>query len=195
MSETRRYQPTTVEVNLRNWLVAALDGFPTVEVIYQNQGSVRVPRPFVTLQVLTDIQIQDPEQIVRDVQLPDGSYQVDTLERRQGSVQVIAHGSESWNIMRAVSRSLRRQTVLEVNRANGVEVLEELSGILDLPELMSTTTEPRRSQDYSFSYCELTTEVTGAGVLERAITSGDVYQDTPGDGVDPVADVSWPSTP
>jgi hypothetical protein len=194
MTDSRTYQPTEIEQRLAAWLVASLDQFYGIEIAYQSQGHNRLERPFVTLQVLTDYAAQDPIEQVLDVLNDDGTYRVQISELRSGSVQVIAYGNNSWSVMRAVARSLRRQSVIDLNTSNGIDILMGLSPIQDIPEPMSTQTEPRRQQDFMFSYFDVTIyEDSGAGVIERVIATGDLYNQTPGDGVNPEVDESWPT--
>lgn len=192
MAETRTYQPTGVENCLRLWALAALNGFDDgVLVMYANQGNVRLQRPFVTLQILQEQMTQYPQEIVTSQQLVDGTYQVDVISRRQGSVQLTFFGNSCWEYGYAVSRSLRRSDVLTYNRNNGIEILQPLSALLNSPEPMDTQTEPRCVQDYSYAYAVRQTEVrqldgSGARVLERVIATGNF------DGVTTIVDESWP---
>lgn len=191
MPETKRYIPTPTEIAIRKWVVASLGAkaFSDVAVIYQGQGFVRSQRPFVTVEVLTDDELQDPEEEVDgENENPDGTYPVDVFEQRQGTVRVICYGSKSWLVARAIHRSLGRADVLDTNRNNGIEVLRAITPISNVPEFMSTHTEPRRQQDFIFAYCDVTRLPDGTGVLERFIATGEV------DEVDAEIDVSWPST-
>lgn len=191
MTETRTYQPTAVENCLRLWTVASLGNFTDgVQVIYANQGNFRLARPFVTLQILQESMTQYPVEVVTDTELVDGTYRVDIVSRRQGSVRLQFFGNQCWEYGYAVSRSLRRQDVLAYNTTNGVEILQPVSALLNIPEPMDTQTEPRCVQDYQYAYALRTpvTQLTGDGgkVLERVVATGNF------DGVSTIIDESWP---
>jgi len=188
MPEQRTYIPTKLESSLWAWATAALPS--GTKILFSNQGNVRVEKPFVTIQVLTDGAITDPEEEV--IQNDDGSRTLRIFEQRQGTVQMTAFGSESWPLIRALGRSIRRQSINDLNRANGLEILQDL-GANDVPEQMSTWTEPRRVNDFVFAYGECTEEPFDGQVIEATHVTGDVYQQNPGDGCDPDFVVTWPT--
>lgn len=191
MTETRDYQPTAIEQRLRRWVRRATN--EAVPVVYANQGKPRRARPFIMLQVLTDTEGQTATEHVTDTPHPSGDgYTVEIVEVREGTVQVSCVGSQSWALARQVARSIGAYRVIDANSADGLEVREAITPILDRPLQLTTTVEPRRVQDFAFAYIEVTEDVEGAEVVERTIGVGDIYQSEPGDGVDETVDVSWP---
>lgn len=198
--ESTQYTPTTLEVALRDWVVQALtvrgleDG---VAVAYGNQGKVRPQKPLVTVTVLTDSEVETMREVLTGNQLTDGSWEVCQIESRGGTVQVMCFGLTSWTLAKAIAASMRNADIVSFNASNNPElklqIQRELVPITNLPNPLSITTEQRRYQDFEFAYSEATILPDGRGVLERAIVSGDVYIDTPGDGVDVDVDESWPA--
>ena len=192
MTETRTYQPTSIENCLRLWVMAALNAFEDgVVCVYANQGAIVLNRPFVTLQIIHESMTQYPREILTDTEMVDGTFQVDMVEKRQGTVQLQYFGNSCWEYGYAVNRSFRRQDVLAYNTTNGVEILQTATSLLNVPEALATTTEPRCVQDYQYAYALQTTmikQLTGEGakVLERVIATGDF------DGVSTTIDESWP---
>lgn len=198
--ESTQYIPTTLEVALRDWVVQALtargleDG---VAVLYGNQGKIRWGKPMVTVTILTDTETETMREVLTGNQLTDGTWEVCQVEGRQGTVQVVCFGLQSWPLAKAIHASLRNSEIVSFNASNNpalkLHLQQELVPITNLPNPQSVTTEQRRYQDFAFAYSEATILPDGRRVLERAIVSGDVYIDTPGDGVDVDVDESWPA--
>lgn len=196
MSEPdRQYVPTTLEANLRKWVEAALAAttYSATPVAYANQGNVRGLKAFVEIEVLTDEELETPREEFTGVVFADGTVEMCQLAPSTGTVQVICYGENSWPIAKAISRSLWNPDVVQANSVNGIEVQQAISAIANLPNPLSTTTEQRRQQDFRFAYTDVTILEQGRKVLERAIVSGDIYTQTPGDGVDVDVDESWPA--
>jgi hypothetical protein len=197
MSEQgRTYIPTPLEDNLRKWIEAALatdTQFADVLVGFGNQGNYRGQKPLVEIVVLTDEERETPREVLTGNVLTDGTYEACLVAPSAGTVQITSYGERSWLISKAISRSLWNQDVIQTNSSNGIEVQQAISPINNLPNPLSTTTEQRRQQDFQFAYTEVTTLAQGRKVLERAIVTGDIYIDTPGDGVDVDVDESWPT--
>lgn len=202
MSEpNRQYIPTSVETALRDWIVASLDAaaFDDVVVRFAQQGKVRSPKAYVTIEILTDQELQTPVERLTGTVLADGTHEVCMIENREGTVEIISHGENSWAIAKAIARSPWRQDIIGFNSSNNsglkLNIQDAITAITNLPNPMSTTTEQRRQQDFRFSYAESTTLETGRGVLERAIAlaQNNVYKQDPGDGTTAEADESWPT--
>lgn len=198
--ESTQYIPTTLEVALRDWVVQALTvrGLQNgVEILYGNQGKVRFEKPMVTVTVLTDSEVETLREVLTGNQLTDGTWEACQIESRGGTVQIVCFGATSWTLAKAIHASLRNADVVSFNASNNPElklqVTRELVPISNLPNPQSVTTEQRRYQDFEFAYSEATILPEGRKVLERTIVSGDVYIDTPGDGVDVDVDESWPT--
>lgn len=193
MAETRTYQPTDTEVNLRLWIVKSFVGESLdAEVIYSNQGAIRLDRPFALLQIISEDVVQYPFEIVTDNVKLDGTYEVQILEHRAGSVQITTHGSLCWQMMDAIARSIRRSDIIDYNTENGIEIMQPLSGINDRPLLLSTQYEPRKQQDYEYAFARKTLiSSVSAGVLERAIATGSIANQNP-NPLEPIIDESWP---
>jgi hypothetical protein len=192
VAETRTYQPTDTEVNLRLWIVKAFAGESVdAEVIYSNQGAIRLDRPFVLLSIISEGVVQYPFEIVTDNRNVDGTYEICISEHRAGSVQVMAHGSTSWDMMSTIARSIRRSDVIEYNTENGIEIMKPLTGINDRPLQLSTQYEPRKQQDYEYAFGRTTTLSIGARVLEQAVIGGNIENQNP-DELDPNFIITWP---
>lgn len=193
MAETRVYQPSATERNLRLWIVKAFQGEGLdAEVIYANQGANRIDRPFALLQIITEDVVQYPFEIVTDNVKIDGTYEVQMLEHRAGSVQITTHGSMCWQMIDAIARSIRRSDVIDYNTENGIEIMRPLTGINDIPLLLSTQVEPRKQQDYEYAFARKTIiSSVSADVLERVIATGSIENQTP-NPVEPIIDESWP---
>jgi hypothetical protein len=193
MAETRVYQPSATERNLRLWIVKAFQGEGLdAEVIYANQGANRIDRPFALLQIITEDVVQYPFEIVTDNVKIDGTYEVQMLEHRAGSVQITTHGSMCWQMIDAIARSIRRSDVIDYNTENGIEIMRPLTGINDIPLLLSTQVEPRKQQDYEYAFARKTIISTvSAYLLERVIATGSIENQTP-NPVEPIIDESWP---
>jgi len=193
MAETRVYQPSATERNLRLWIVKAFQGEGLdAEVIYANQGANRIDRPFALLQIITEDVVQYPFEIVTDNVKIDGTYEVQMLEHRAGSVQITTHGSMCWQMIDAIARSIRRSDVIDYNTENGIEIMRPLTGINDIPLLLSTQVEPRKQQDYEYAFARKTIiSSVSADVLERVIATGSIENQNP-NPVEPIIDESWP---
>lgn len=193
MAETRVYQPSATERNLRLWIVKAFQGEGLdAEVIYANQGANRIDRPFALLQIITEDVVQYPFEIVTDNVKIDGTYEVQMLEHRAGSVQITTHGSMCWQMIDAIARSIRRSDVIDYNTENGIEIMRPLTGINDIPLPLSTQVEPRKQQDYEYAFARKTIiSSVSADVLERVIATGSIENQTP-NPVEPIIDESWP---
>lgn len=193
MAETRVYQPSATERNLRLWIVKAFQGEGLdAEVIYANQGANRIDRPFALLQIITEDVVQYPFEIVTDNVKIDGTYEVQMLEHRAGSVQITTHGSMCWQMIDAIARSIRRSDVIDYNTENGIEIMRPLTGINDIPLPLSTQVEPRKQQDYEYAFARKTIiSSVSADVLERVIATGSIENQNP-NPVEPIIDESWP---
>jgi len=196
MSESRNYVPSAVEVALRGWLLAATAEFTGVVVQYSHQGKPRNPAPLLVLHVIGDRRISDAIQYVLDevIDTIDGvdQYRVRMLEQRTGTVQVMAYGNQRWPLMGAVALSLDTPFGKDATQTLGVEILDEISPAVSVPDMFGVGTEGRVMQDFRFAYGLQTDFTNGVPVLMRVIASGDAYQQTPGDGSLPVVDESWP---
>lgn len=191
MTEGRTYTPTPLEVALIHWVRAALGATPPT-VRLANQGNPRPALPYVEVELVADRQAQTPTVVVTDRPAPGGGYIVETSESRTGTVQVSYRGNEALELGRRVARSLWDEDVSALNTLAGLSIQEELNDLMNVPETMSTHTEPRWVQDFMIMYCETTESDTGVGVVERVIGTGDLYVDTPGDGVPVEIDVTAP---
>lgn len=174
MAESRTYNPTTAESLLVGWIERVVD--PTVQVMIANQGNNRPTLPFVTVEVLTDRELEEANQCTGAETSP-GFYEVMTSEIRQGTATVRAYGRDAYAIMRAIDRSRHREDVAQDNSDAGIEIMDALTPITLLSQPMGTTTEQSRAQDYAFSYAELTTEDDSVQVVERVIGTGDILPD------------------
>lgn len=192
MSETRTYQPNATEVNLRLWLVKALEGENVeAEVIYANQGAIRIKRPFVMLSIVSEGVVQYPFEIVTDNRRVDGTYEICVSEHRAGSVQITTHGSNSWDIMSTIARSIRRSDVIDYNTQNGIEILKPLTPMADRPVQLSTQFEPRKQQDYEYAFGRTTILSIGAQVLQQAVIGGSIENQNPTE-LNPNFVITWP---
>ena len=191
MTEGRTYTPTPLEVALIHWVRAALGATPPT-VRLANQGNSRPALPYVEVELIADREEQTPTVVVTDRPAPGGGYIVETTELRSGTVQVSYRGNEALVLGRRVARSVWDSDVNALNDLAGLSVQDELNDLMSVPETMSTHTEPRWVQDFAIMYCETTESDTGAGVVERVIGTGDIYLDTPGDGIAVDVDVTAP---
>lgn len=188
----RTYITTSIEDRLVSWIVAALDAHPTVQVLMANQGGIKLRKPYVTIEILSDRAVNSREELTGNT-LGDGSAEICEIASREGTVQILVVGEDSWTVARAIETSIKRQSVVQANSTAGLSIRESISPINNLPNPMSTINEQRRTQDFAFSYVDNTILDAGSELLEQAIVTGDLYTQTPGDGVTVNVDESWPS--
>lgn len=188
----RTYITTSIEDRLVSWIVAALDAHPTVQVLMANQGGIKLRKPYVTIEILSDRAVNSREELTGNT-LGDGSAEICEIASREGTVQILVVGEDSWTVARAIETSIKRQSVVQANSTTGLSIRESISPINNLPNPMSTINEQRRTQDFAFSYVDNTILDAGSELLEQAIVTGDLYTQTPGDGVTVNVDESWPS--
>jgi len=175
MAESREYNPTTAETLVVEWLERSIDT-PDVQVIIANQGFGRPQKPFVMVEILSDIELEPARQCTGAMDSP-GFYEVITIERRMATVQVRAFGRLAYEIMREIDRSRHREDIIQANGDAGIEVQEAITSIQILAGPMGTTTEQSRTQDYRVSYVEETTEEQSQRVVERVIGTGEIDPD------------------
>jgi len=183
----RTYQPEPVEIALRAWIVdvMALSALTSDAVVYYgNQGHVSISAPRVLVTVISDTALQDAERTV-----DEDSY-LHTREHRSGTVQIACHGALSYAMARAISRSINDPDIVAANTARGVEIQSFVTGIMSLPETLSTTVEQRHIIDARFAYSEIFVSDNTVGVVERVIGESTVvgFEDL-------VLDIQWPATP
>lgn len=191
MTESREYTPSALEVALVAWVRAALGATPP-KVRIANQGNMRPALPYVEVELVSTRLAQTPSICVTTTAAPGGGYVERTSETLKGTVQISYRGNEAHALGRLVEQSIWNADVGALNDAAGLSVQETVSDLQNTPEVMSTHTEQRWLQDFGFVYRAVTESAEGVEVVERVIGTGDLYTETPGDGVEPIIDVTAP---
>lgn len=180
MTETLQYQPAPSEVAIRSWVLAAIEGVISdsdVPVIYSHQTQIRLKRPFVQIQVISDNRQHEMQEVLTDELLGDGTYRVDLYDLSVGTVQVRAYGSQAYRLALAIRRSLERQDVLHLNTRNNLQVQRPVTAILDVPEATDVGWEPSRTQDFQFQFAECVEQQ-----IRVVSVDGDEVETSLGDG-------------
>lgn len=175
------YQPTHAEISTRSFVLSALAlaGITGVSVIYSNQGAVRLPLPFITVQVITDIEAMTPEVVTVDGTL--GMANVEIHEYRTGTATISCYGPTSWELARAISRAVFVVAEIDFYAVN------EVRAITDTPEPVATGFERRAVVDLAISYTDLIVITNSKRELESVTITGTIS------GVDAEITENWPT--
>lgn len=173
------YQATYYEEALRDWiLLIAAEIEASIVVRYANQRGYKAQRPFITLQVLSDV---DRGVYHNVTDTPDGSdYEGEVLSSLMGTVSINIFSVSHRRIASALKASLYRADVQELLSNDKVYVSRMISR-QDVSEALSTSFEPRTAIDFAFSYAERCT-YTAQAIEEVEVTvtgqsqTGDITQ-------------------
>lgn len=174
------YTPTAYEVALRDWVVLiAQEVDADCTVHYANQRGPKRHRPFITLQVLSEVGVFDPEHWVSDT--PDGGdYEGKYVDRLSGTVSVAIYASNHRTIAQAIRASLVRADVKELLAADAVYVSRS-EDMQDVTQALSTSFEPTTVIDFAFEWaCKYTYTAQAVAEVQATITgqtlAGDITQ-------------------
>ena len=176
------YQPTHAEISTRAFVLNSLTlaDFSNVEVVYANQGAVRLPVPFITVQVITDIEGHTPEVVTIEGDTL-GMVNTEIHEYRTGTATISCYGPTSWSLAHAIARAVYAVNEIEFFAIN------EVRAITDAPEPMATGFERRAVVDLAISYTDLIVITNNKQALESVTITGTIS------GVDAEITENWPT--
>lgn len=148
------------------WAVANVN-FAGVTVIEEKQNAPRPKRPFVTLNIISQV-----DQDFSDQLPPDDEGMAEIVNNREISLSIMAYGENANLIIDNLRRSCEKPSVRLEFRRSGVVYIQVLSGFTDETETVSSEYEERANLDLSFRTATIDTD--DVGLIEEVEVSGAV---------------------
>lgn len=161
---------TPQELALRDWVLLGT-GLDEQHVIFAGQPGAppRPSLPYATVTVLTET-LADSETTMSDTALGAGyEYDIDTQGSGTVSVQIFGDGARL--LMRDLVQSLHLPAVQVLLSTRGVHPTAAGSGGIAITQApISTSFEPRTSQDFAYTFSISSTHEVGA--IEEVVVTG-----------------------
>ena len=146
------------------WVKTAVSALvPEAQVYRPEQGKPRSVLPLVTIKIVTDVTTSVVESWGDTMVSAD---EVDTYltEHHTGTVEIQAYGSNFYDILNAVARSIHNGRIRELNTDNKLWITRQITPIQDITAVLGTRYEGRGSITFVFAYGCVTEQAEGLRV-------------------------------